>query len=436
VGATPAEGGSGTCLKGGTVMYPEVKLKDEDRDKRRGEIGMTGSERRYLKTHPWLTFKFDMSGIRADTWILLGEATSKCEHLARSVMPPAFAQELNKIYVERGALGTTAIEGNTLTEREVREIMEGRDRVPPSRAYQKQEIENVISLFNDVVNECVTTDSAPFSARRLKDFHATLLKGQPLKEGVVPGEFRTHSVTVGSYAGAPAEDCEYLVDYLCQWLNDELAAAQADKTVMRTPRIFVLAVLAHLYLAWIHPFGDGNGRMARLLEFDLLLRAGVPLPAAHLLSDHYNKTRDMYYAVLAEASRRPPHYQAEKVIRYAIEGLVDGLREQIGRVTALHESVMWQSYVTDAFRSMPQTKARLRQRDVALALPPGKWTTLGEVLILTPEVAEQYRGLTSKAVSRDLNELAKLNLVERKRGLGVRPLSEIMTSFRPPRVEF
>ena len=150
MGATPAEGGSGTCLKGGTVVYPEVKLKDEDRDKRRGEIGMTGSERRYLKTHPWLTFKFDMSGIRADTWILLGEATSKCEHLARSVMPPAFAQELNKIYVERGALGTTAIEGNTLTEREVREIMEGRDRVPPSRAYQKQEIENIVDLFNDI----------------------------------------------------------------------------------------------------------------------------------------------------------------------------------------------------------------------------------------------------------------------------------------------
>ncbi len=38
-------------------------------------------------------------------------------------------------------------------------------------------------------------------------------------------------------------------------------------------------------MAWIHPFGDGNGRTARLLEFLILARCGmVPLPAAHLLS--------------------------------------------------------------------------------------------------------------------------------------------------------
>lgn len=51
------------------------------------------------------------------------------------------------------------------------------------------------------------------------------------------------------------------------------------------------AVVAHLYLAWIHPVGDGNGRTARLVEFQILLSSGVPSPAAHLLSNHYNQTR-------------------------------------------------------------------------------------------------------------------------------------------------
>ncbi|NOY75701.1 MAG: hypothetical protein GXP32_07900 [Kiritimatiellaeota bacterium] len=32
--------------------------------------------------------------------------------------------------------------------------------------------------------------------------------------------------------------------------------------------------LAHVYIAWIHPFGDGNGKTARLMEFYLLLRSG------------------------------------------------------------------------------------------------------------------------------------------------------------------
>ncbi|CED92167.1 Fido domain [Actinomyces succiniciruminis] len=68
---------------------------------------------------------------------------------------------------------------------------------------------------------------------------------------------------------------------------------------------FILATLAHLHLTWIHPFGDGNGRMSRLLEFELLIRAGVPVPAAHLLSDHYNKTRDMYYSILEQTGVPP-----------------------------------------------------------------------------------------------------------------------------------
>jgi Fic/DOC family len=42
--------------------------------------------------------------------------------------------------------------------------------------------------------------------------------------------------------------------------------------------ILVKAILAHLYIAWIHPFGDGNGRAARLMELRILLEAGVPMP--------------------------------------------------------------------------------------------------------------------------------------------------------------
>jgi Fic family protein len=55
------------------------------------------------------------------------------------------------------------------------------------------------------------------------------------------------------------------------------------------------AILTHLYIAWIHPFGDGNGRTARLAELQILLAAGMPMPASHLLSNHYNTTRtDLY----------------------------------------------------------------------------------------------------------------------------------------------
>jgi hypothetical protein len=67
------------------------------------------------------------------------------------------------------------------------------------------------------------------------------------------------------------------------------------------------AMVAHLYLAWTHPFGDGNGRTARLIEFHILLSAGVPSPAAHLFSNHYNQTRAEYYRQLDRASKSGGH---------------------------------------------------------------------------------------------------------------------------------
>ena len=305
-------------------------------------------DRRYLSTHPWITLGFKMDRLSPATWALLGEAAAKCEHLAGSAMPPEFARELNQVSLERGAHGTASIEGNSLSEEDVRAIVRGESRIPPSRAYQKQEIENIVDLFNDIARDCLEGHPAPLSPERLKEQHARLMVGQPEKEDVVPGEFRTHDVVVGRYRGAPPEDCDYLVRRLCDWLNGELEDLGGSDDVLRDPRVFVLAALAHLHLAWIHPFGDGNGRISRLLEFEILLRASIPVLAAHLLSDHYNKTRDHYYAIL-ERTSRADGYPMEDFVHYATEGLVDGLREQLQKVRNMQMTIMWQSYVHERF---------------------------------------------------------------------------------------
>ncbi|MCE2490059.1 MAG: Fic family protein [Anaerolineae bacterium] len=55
------------------------------------------------------------------------------------------------------------------------------------------------------------------------------------------------------------------------------------------------AIIAHVYIAWIRPFADCNGRTARLLESRLLCQAELPQSAANLLSPHYYCTRPAYY---------------------------------------------------------------------------------------------------------------------------------------------
>ncbi|HEY8666568.1 MAG TPA: Fic family protein [Tepidisphaeraceae bacterium] len=123
--------------------------------------------------------------------------------------------------------------------------------------------------------------------------------------------------------------------------------------------------MAHLYLAWIHPFPDGNGRTARLVEFRILLNSGVPAPAAHLLSNHYNKTRDEYYRQLRYASQSGG--DVLQFIQYAVRGFRDGLREQIRHVVRQQAEVVWRDYVHEKFQNK-RSDADRRRRNLVLDL--------------------------------------------------------------------
>lgn len=57
--------------------------------------------------------------------MLAGEAVFKCDHLAGVALNPDAARELMNVYLAKGALATTAIEGNTLTEAEARKRVDG-----------------------------------------------------------------------------------------------------------------------------------------------------------------------------------------------------------------------------------------------------------------------------------------------------------------------
>ena len=89
--------------------------------------------RTYNQTHPWINFQLDMRKASFRLWMLLGEAQSKCEHIAGVPLLPSVAIQLHQIYLAKGVLATTAIEGNTLTEEEVLKQIEGQLKLPPSK---------------------------------------------------------------------------------------------------------------------------------------------------------------------------------------------------------------------------------------------------------------------------------------------------------------
>jgi Fic family protein len=385
--------------------------------------------REYERTHPWIDFKAtDVNTVQPRHWMLLGEARSKCEHLAGAPLQPDVAEQLYTVTLIKGALATTAIEGNTLTEDQVRGILEGSWEAPPSRQYQEQEVRNLLDALQDLHDRIAGGESIEATTDLIMRFNELILKGTQLREGVVPGKIRAESVVVGNYRAAPAEDCEYLLDKLVAWLNGPIFVSSDPE--IQFALILAKAVYAHLYIAWIHPFGDGNGRTARLLEFVILASCGrVPIPAAHLLSNHYNLTRDRYYHELSQASK--PGQTTLGFLSYAIEGFIDGIREAISMVRDQQLHVAWVNYVHERFAAMPNTKASSRQRSLVLAMPMVGTVPRADLEGLTPKIAKLYAGAGPRVLSRDLNQLVKLGLIRRARR-GYRTRSEVVQAFLPP----
>lgn len=386
--------------------------------------------RTFEQSHKWITFQINLSRAPADLWLLLGEAASKCEHLARVPLRPETARRLHRLYLAKGAAATTAIEGNTLTEAEVLKAVEGHLDVPPSRAYLKQEVENIISACNRIGEQIAGNALPGVTPATVFDYNQQVLMDLPHDPNASPpGGVRQHEVTVGSaYRGAPHEDCAYLVGRLCDWLaGPDFKAAPGRETVYAIIR----AVVAHLYLAWIHPFADGNGRTARLVELHVLLAAGVPSPAAHLLSNHYNETRGDYYRELRRASGTGGDLLP--FLHYAVRGFVDGLREQLEFVWMQQSDVVWRSFVHEIFQSRTSV-SEVRRRHLALDLGmKSDWVAISEVTSLTSRLAEAYADKTPKTIQRDLGALERLDLIVRE-ARRVRARREIVQSFLPLRV--
>lgn len=374
--------------------------------------------------HPWISFALDLRAMLPTYWMQLGEARSKCAHLSRVPLPQPYADQLHQLSLAKGVHATTAIEGNTLTEEEVRAIVA---QQPPfgTEDYQVREAENVIDAYNWVLGELSAGRRPQLTPELIADFNRRVLNGlDGLEAHVNPGEFRRDSVVVSTYRAPDWQECPALVAQMCEWLNGPSFNGDGE---MRIPTAIIRASLAHLYIAWIHPFGDGNGRTARLCEYLVLVTSGVPTSAAHLISNHCNKTRDEYYRQLRYAGESGG--DVTRFLTYCADGLVAGLEEQLVWIYDRQFRLTWQEHVSAQVTGRDQGM-RHRRQQIADALlfhaPVGK----REVPRLTPELAAVYATCGPKTLSRDLNALVSVGLL-RVGPAGYEANSDVLLTLLP-----
>jgi Fic family protein len=109
---------------------------------------------------------------------------------------------------------------------------------------------------------------------------------------IEPGALRTFEVDVAKHQ-PPAH--QSLPQFLVRFEK-----AYASKQLLQTDQLTALAA-AHHRLAWIHPFGDGNGRIARLYSHAWIVRAGIDSFGLWTLSRGLARRRPNYFSALAAA---------------------------------------------------------------------------------------------------------------------------------------
>ena len=164
---------------------------------------------------------------------------------------------------------TNAIEGSTITLEETREIIH--DKIAPNKSLDDvKETEAHSSVFLQMLKKKEKITNVLFLRWHKEIFGETKKR--------IAGKFRTYNVRVGPYVAPDWHEVKPLMDEFMLYMEKNKHVNHVE-----------MAARAHYRFESIHPFGDGNGRIGRLLMNHILWHAGYPM----LIIEH--KKRGQYY---------------------------------------------------------------------------------------------------------------------------------------------
>ena len=219
-------------------------------------------------------------------------------------VPDPFLRRSNTI---KTIHSTLAIEGNTLSEEQITAIIEGKK--VGGRPNEILEVQNAIRLYEKIES---------FNYARVNDFlkaHAVLMKGL-VKEH---GKFRKQNVGVLKgkkiiHAAPQPKLVPGLIGKHFDWLKKE-----------KEVHPIIKSCVSHYEIEFIHPFGDGNGRMGRFWQ-TLILSHISPVFQFLPIESIIRERQDVYYQSLEFSDRQG---ESTRFIEFGLEILESALEEFI-----------------------------------------------------------------------------------------------------------
>ncbi len=191
-------------------------------------------------------------------------------------------------------LKSSEIEGEMLNYEQVRSSIAQRLGLDyTGMTYPDRNVEGVVEMMLDATQNF----QKPIDEERLFAWHASLFPtGRNRMYKIAAGSYRKEIMQVVSgsmgkekvhYQAPPPEQVKYEMDRFLEWLNND---TEID--------LVIKSAVAHFWFIIIHPFDDGNGRIARAISDLLLARSDSSSQRFYSLSSQILLERKVYYDIL------------------------------------------------------------------------------------------------------------------------------------------
>ena len=213
-----------------------------------------------------------------------------------------------------------AIEANSLSLEQVKDIIDGKAVIGP-----KNEIQEVQNAYNAYLK---IKEVNPYSIADLKKMHK-ILTYLTVRDS---GDFRKGGEGVFDEEGncifvcPPPERVSELMTQLFNWMEYKKKEIHP----------LILSSIFHYEFVFIHPFSDGNGRTARLWQ-NVILSSWEPLFEYVPIESEIKKYQDDYYKAIQNCNNVGESTEFVefmlKMIDEVLEGLIDGVNKQINHIS-------------------------------------------------------------------------------------------------------
>jgi Fic family protein len=235
--------------------------------------------------------------------------------------PPQIFHQLKTIFHYLESLGSARIEGNNTT---LAEYIETTLEPNKKKTSTIQEISNIEDALNFIEN---SIHDIPINRALVCEIHKRITHNLPTHEegDPNPGRYRKINVTINRSAHKPPDSflVDSYMDELFHFINGQYLEEKYD--LLKT-------VFVHHRFAWIHPFGNGNGRTVRLLTYAMLVKQGFNVGRVINPTAVFCMDRDKYYHYLGLADTG----SKEGMLQWAFY-VLNGLKTEIEKIDHLND---------------------------------------------------------------------------------------------------